>query len=164
MPQIDQIAEIYASQLFWLVVVFALLYFGIGKAIVPKVQRTVDDRDAKIRGDLAAAAAARAEADAVDEGYNARLAASRTQGAAAIAAAKARSIAETEERKLHADAGIATRLAHAETILSQAREKAVSEIEAVAVEAAQQIVERVTGRAVDHAAAAAAGVAFMAEA
>jgi F-type H+-transporting ATPase subunit b len=164
MPQIDQIADIYASQLFWLVVVFALLYFGIGKAIVPKIQRTVDDRDAKIRGDLAAADAARAEADAADESYNAGLAASRTKGAAAIAAAKAKAIGETEERVAHADVGIATRLQHAETILGQAREKAVSEIEAVAVDAAQQIVERVTGRPVEHGAAAEAVVAFMAKA
>jgi F-type H+-transporting ATPase subunit b len=164
MPQIDQIAEIYASQLFWLVVVFALLYFGIGKAIVPKIQRTVDDRDARIRGDLAAADAARAEADAADASYNAGLAASRAKGAAAIAAAKAKAIAETEERVAHADIGIATRLAHAEKILGEAREKAIGEIEVVAVEAAQQIVERVTGRAVDHAAAADAVVAFMAKA
>ncbi|NWP01118.1 ATPase, partial [Escherichia coli] len=47
MPQLSQIPEIYASQLFWLAIVFALIYFGIGKAMVPKIDR--------IAGDLAAA-------------------------------------------------------------------------------------------------------------
>ena len=77
MPQIDQIASIYASQLFWLVVVFALIYFGIGRAMLPKIERTVEDRDARISGDLAAAEAARAEADAAEATYTEKLDASR---------------------------------------------------------------------------------------
>ena len=36
MPQISQAASIYASQLFWLAIVFAAVYFGIGRAMVPK--------------------------------------------------------------------------------------------------------------------------------
>ena len=46
MPQLSQIGEIYASQLFWLAIVFALIYFGIGRAMVPKIEKTVDDRAA----------------------------------------------------------------------------------------------------------------------
>ena len=60
MPQLSQIGAIYASQLFWLAIVFALIYFGIGKAMVPRIERTIDDRNARIAGDLAAAQAARA--------------------------------------------------------------------------------------------------------
>ena len=55
MPQLSQIGEIYASQLFWLAIVFALIYFGIGKAMVPKIERTIEDRTARVSGDLAAA-------------------------------------------------------------------------------------------------------------
>ncbi len=44
MPQLSQIGEIYASQLSWLAIVFALIYFGIGKAMVPKIERTIDDQ------------------------------------------------------------------------------------------------------------------------
>ena len=59
MPQLSQIGEIYASQLFWLAIVFAAIYFAIGKAMVPRIEATVDDRAARIEGDLAAAEAAR---------------------------------------------------------------------------------------------------------
>ena len=51
MPQISQILETYASQFFWLLIVFGLLYFGIGRAMLPKIEATVDARDAKIRSE-----------------------------------------------------------------------------------------------------------------
>lgn len=162
MPQIDQIASIYASQLFWLVLVFALLYFGIGKAMLPKIQRTVEDRDAKISGDLAAAEAARASADAAEEAWTAKLTESRAAAQVETAKAKAAAAAASEVRVKAADAEIAERTAHAEAALAAQRDKALVEIEAVAVEAAQDIVARVTGQTVDAQAAAAAVVTAMA--
>ena len=38
MPQIVQLPLIFASQLFWLVVVFGIIYFIIAKGMVPKIQ------------------------------------------------------------------------------------------------------------------------------
>ena len=58
MPQIAQLAATYASQVFWMLVVFALIYFGIGKAMLPKITATMDAREARISGDLRAAEAA----------------------------------------------------------------------------------------------------------
>jgi F-type H+-transporting ATPase subunit b len=164
MPQIDQIASIYASQLFWLVVVFALIYFGIGKAMLPKIQRTVDDRDAKIAGDLAAAKAAREAADQADNAYQSGLVASRNEAQAAAAAAKAQATAASEVRIKAADAEIAQRVAHAEAALASARIAAVGQIELVAIEATQDIVERVAGLSVDKGQAAAAVADAMARA
>ena len=37
MPQISQSSEIFASQLFWLVVTFGLLYFIVGRGMLPKL-------------------------------------------------------------------------------------------------------------------------------
>jgi F-type H+-transporting ATPase subunit b len=36
MPQLEQLPYIFTSQLFWLLVVFGLLYFGIGRGMIPK--------------------------------------------------------------------------------------------------------------------------------
>ena len=66
MPQISQIAATYASQIFWLLITFGILYFGIGKMMVPKVMATVDAREGQIAGDLAAAEQARLAADQVE--------------------------------------------------------------------------------------------------
>ncbi len=67
MPQIDQIMTTYGSQLFWLVITFGLIYFVIGRSMFPKIQGTVDQRKAKIAGDIAAAKAAHARADEIEE-------------------------------------------------------------------------------------------------
>jgi len=60
MPQIAQIVDTYASQIFWLLIVFGLIYFGIGRSMLPKIESTVEARDARIASDLAAAASMRA--------------------------------------------------------------------------------------------------------
>ena len=162
MPQIDQIASIYASQFFWLVLVFALIYFGIGKAMLPKIQRTVEDRSAKIEGDLAAAEAARTAADTAEGAYLAKLNDSRAKAQAEAAAAKTRATLDSEQRLKAADVQIAERTAHAEAALAAKREAALGEIEGVAVEAAQDIVARITGKSVDATAAKAAVLDAMA--
>jgi F-type H+-transporting ATPase subunit b len=59
MPQIAQLAETYASQVFWLLLFFGFTFFVIGRGMVPKVMATVDLRERQISDDLAAAEAAR---------------------------------------------------------------------------------------------------------
>jgi len=152
MPQIDQIASIYASQLFWLVLVFGLILIG-SYAMLPKIQGTVEQRDARISGDLAAAEKARADADAAEEAYQARLSASRGAAQAAAAKAKAEAAIAAEKRVKAADADIAARVAEAENQLQAQQAEAVAGIETVAVEATQEIVAKVAGLKVDKRAA-----------
>ena len=153
MPQIDQISSIYASQLFWLVVVFALIYFGIGRAMLPRIERTIEDRDAKIKGDLAAAETARVEADAADTAYQAKLGETRHEAQAAAAKAKADAALAAEKKIKKADADIAAKVEQAEAELQTQRDEAVAGIETVAIEAAQEIVAKVSGLKVDKRAA-----------
>ena len=153
MPQIDQISSIYASQLFWLVVVFALIYFGIGRAMLPRIERTIEDRDAKIKGDLAAAETARVEADAADAAYQAKLGETRHEAQAAAAKAKADAALAAEKKIKKADADIAAKVEQAEAELQTQRDEAVAGIETVAIEAAQEIVAKVSGLKVDKRAA-----------
>ena len=153
MPQIDQIASIYASQLFWLVVVFGLIYLLIGRAMLPKIARTVDDRNGRIVGDLAAAEAARAQADASEQTYMDALAKSRNEAQAAAGRAKAEAALASEARVKAADADIHARTAAAEARLDTARAEAEASIDAVAAEAAQEMVQRIAGLSIDRDAA-----------
>ncbi len=50
MPQLDP--KYWASQAFWLVLVFTFLYLGIAKLFIPKIKNSLDDRDHKIKSDL----------------------------------------------------------------------------------------------------------------
>src|SRR5690349_955171 len=104
MPQIDQISEIFASQFFWLFVTFGLIYLVVGRGMVPKISGTVEARDKRIADDLAAAEAARAEADAREEAYRAQTEANRAEALKLTQAAKDVSAREAEARVKAADA------------------------------------------------------------
>jgi len=151
MPQLSQITEIYASQLFWLAIVFALIYFGIGKAMVPKIERTIDDRNARVSGDLAAAAAARDTARADEERYQAGLDAARSQAAKAVAEAKATATAHAETALKAGDAAAAERLAQATRAVAASKQTAIAEIETTTVEAVESILAKLSGVSVDRA-------------
>lgn len=146
MPQIEQVASTYASQAFWLLIVFGLLYFVIARGMLPKVGRVIDNRQARITGDLAAAQTAREAAVAAQAGWEASLARAHEQARATIAELTSKAQAEQSARLAAADAELGTKLSKAEQDLAQARSKALGEIDTVAAEAAAQIVERLTGQ------------------
>ena len=156
MPQIAQIGEIYASQLFWLVIVFGAIFFIVGLGMVPKILGTVEARDARIAADLAEAATARETADRLEADYRAALDRSRAEAAKVAAEAKAAAARSTEARVADADIVVNGRVEEAMTRIAQARSSAQAEIESVAAEAAQAMVERVAGVTVDPAVARAA--------
>src|SRR3546814_19685619 len=79
MPQLQQIAETYASQLFWLLLVFGILYFGIARAMLPKVGRVIQSREAQIAGDLAEAQSAQTRASEAQTVQAATLAKAREE-------------------------------------------------------------------------------------
>jgi len=153
MPQIAQIAATYASQIFWLLIIFGLIYFVIGKGMLPKIEATVDARDQKIASDLAAAEAARVKADETEAAYRARIEEARAAALKATQEAKAASAVEAEKRVKAADAELASKAAEADAALKAAQARALAEIESVAAEAAQEIVAKVSGIEVDKSAA-----------
>lgn len=156
MPQIDQIADVYASQLFWLVIFFGALFVIVGLGIVPKVQATIDSRDEKIAADLKAAQASREAADTLEEVYRAGIDQGRAEANKLAAEAKAVATKATEQSIAKADKAIAAKADKAAAKIAEARAAALAEIESVAADAAQAIVKRVGGLAVDAAAARAA--------
>ena len=153
MPQFDQISEIYASQLFWLLIFFGAILVVIGYGMLPKIQATVDERDAKIAADLKAAEGAREAADALEEVYRGGMDQGRAEASKLTANAKASAARSTEAAVAKADKALATKTDKATAKIAEARAAALGEIEAVAADAAQQLVGRVAGLTVDGGAA-----------
>ena len=145
MPQINQLLLVYQSQWFWLFLVLAAIYFGIGRGMLPKIERVVEDRNARIAADLAGAERARAGADAAEERARAADAEARAAAHEITAKVKAKAAKDAETRLAKADAVLGQKLAAAETSLEAARRDALASLEAVAAEAAQDIVSKVSG-------------------
>ena len=145
MPQISQLALVYQSQWFWLLLTLATIYFVVGRGIVSKVETTVDARDKQIAADLAAAERLQAEAARSEEAWRAQMNAAHAEGQAHTAEAKAKAVREAEKRVAKADQEVAAKTDAAAKALAKARTSALAEIEGVAAEAAQEIVAKLTG-------------------
>ena len=148
MPQINQLPVIFFSQLFWLAVVFGIIYFWIGRGLVPKIQSVVEDRDRKIADDLAAAQRAREQAEAAEEAYRERIDASRSEALKLAQEAKHQAALDTEKKLKAVDEKIGKKVADAEAKIRDAAEAARRELEPVAAEAASQLVSKLTGQTV----------------
>ncbi len=148
MPQLSQLALVYQSQWFWLLLVLAAIYFFVGRGIVPKVEATVDDRDARIAADLAEAERLRDEADRTEEAWRSRMNQGHAEAQTVIAKAKAKADADAAKRVAKADAELAAKGEAAAAALDQARQSAVAEIEQLAVDAAREIVAKLSGASV----------------
>ena len=148
MPQISQLALVYQSQWFWLLLTLGAIFFFVGRGIVPKVEATVDARDAKIAADLAEAERLRAAAEAEEETWRKKMNDAHAEAVTAAAQAKSASALDAEVRVKAADAEIATKLDAAAAALATALGSALTEIEGVAAEAARDIVAKLTGAVV----------------
>src|SRR3712207_4256136 len=120
MPQIEQLPFIFSSQLFWLLVVFGIIFFVVGRGMVPKIQGTVELRERTIAEDLEAAQGARAAAEETEAQYRARMDASRAEAAKLTQEAKQAGARETEERVRAAAEQISLKVESAEAQIREA--------------------------------------------
>ncbi|MBV9932639.1 MAG: ATPase [Alphaproteobacteria bacterium] len=145
MPQINQLAQVAYSQFFWLLLVLAIIYVGIGLMMLPRIESTVEGRSRRIADDLAAAQAARAAADSVEADYRARLDESRAEALRLANEAKAAAARANEEQVRGANAAIGEKTAGAEARIRASSEAALADIEAVAADAAREMAARLAG-------------------
>ena len=161
MPQLNQLPDIRWSQLFWLAIVFGLIFFVIGRGMLPKIQSTVDAREKKISDDLERAQVARSAAEETEAAWRARMDAARSEAAKVAEEARQKSARDTEAKVGKAAEKIALKVEAAEQQIREALGSARSEIEGVAAEITQEMVARLTGLKVDQKEAAEAVKAEM---
>ncbi len=149
MPQIEQLPQIFFSQLFWLLLVFGIIYFAIGRGMVPKIQSVVESRDRKIAEDLAAAQSAREEAESAEAAWRERIDASRSEAMKLAQEAKQQGGREAEQRLKAIDEQIGARIAEAEARIREAAEQARRDLEPVAAVAASELVAKLTGKRIE---------------
>lgn len=145
MPQINQIADVLYSQVFWLLLTLAVMYFGIGRGMLPKILSTVDARNSRISDDLAAAERAKADAEATEEAYRLSMDQARAEALKVTQAAKEKTAKDAETRLKAADTELAAKADAAEASLRAASAAAVKDIESIAAQAAEEIVAKLTG-------------------
>ena len=160
MPQIDQLSQIFGSQLFWLLLVFGIIFFGVARAMLPRIQSVVSAREQSIAKDQQLAEAARAAAEETEAAWRERMDAARADARRIDHEAKQASARTNEARVKLAVEGIDRRTDLAVQRIRDAVAEAREEMDIVAADAAREIVERLVGLKVDRKGAAAAVAAL----
>ena len=147
MPQFNP--NTMPSQIFWLIVCFAVFYVIMSRIVVPMLGGTIDARAAKIQGDLDAAARARDEAKAALAQYEKSIADARAEAQAANRAASDAAATATNARLAEVGQRIGGEIAAAETRITEAREAAMGNVRSMAVEVAQAAYAKLVGGQAD---------------
>lgn len=146
LPQFDK--TWWGGQIVWLALIFLVLYIVLAKGLLPRLGKTIDEREGKISGDIADARRLKQEAEAQAALAEAELAEARSKAHKTAADAKAKAAANASERQAAEEAKLNARLATAEAEIRAARDQAMGNVSTIAVETAQAIVEKLTGEKV----------------
>lgn len=153
----------FGPQLFWLVILFGLLYVLMSRVALPQIGSILEERDKRIAGDLAEATRAKEASDAAVAAHEQALAEAR-QNAHGIAL-KARDTAKAEiaadRNRIETD--LKGRLGAAEAEITKVKERALGEVDSIARDAVEAIVETLVGTKAGKAEIASAVQAAMAE-
>ncbi|WP_332686127.1 F0F1 ATP synthase subunit B [Bosea sp. (in: a-proteobacteria)] len=137
--------ETFASQLLWLAITFGFLYWLTAKVIAPRLSGILEDRANKIGNDLDDAAAMKAKAEEAGQAYEKSLAEARAKSQAIAQETREKVSADSALRRKKVEADLAAKLAEAEAQIVTMKTGAMSNVGAIAAEAAAAIVDRLTG-------------------
>jgi F-type H+-transporting ATPase subunit b len=143
LPQLD--TTTFASQLFWLLISFAVLYFVIARIAAPKIGGVIQDRANRIKGDLDVAAQAKRDSEAAMAGYDKALADARAKAVKASDAMRNAVQAEINAENDTAAKQLAADTAKAEARIGEMRKAAMARVGDVARETAAEVVTKLTG-------------------
>ncbi len=160
MPQFDLTR--FPTQIFWLVVCFAVLYVLMANLVLPRIGKTIEDRERKIQTDLDAAQKANDAARAAAAEQDKALAEARTQASGLIRAASEAAAAETSAKMHEVSDRLGADIVAAERRIGEQRSQALDGLSGMSTEIASAVLGKLVGsadpaqvaRAVDEAAKA----------
>ena len=161
MPQFD--FATFPSQIFWLIVCFAALYFLLARSALPKFGAALEARQRKIDDDLERATELELKAKEALATYEEQLGSAREEAQAAIRQTTEEIAAEAEQQHQAVSEKLAADVKDAEKRIAAARNDALTNIQQVANEAARAATARLIGVEVDEGQASAAVAAVTKE-
>lgn len=143
MPQFD--VSTFPSQIFWLVVSFALLYVLMSWLVLPRIGRTIEAREAKIQSDLDAAQKANDAARVAAEAQRKALAEARGKASATLRQSTDAAAAETTASLAAIGEKLAGQIGEAERRIAEQRAQALGGLSSLAAEIAGSVLGKLVG-------------------
>lgn len=137
--------QTFASQLLWLVIAFVLLYLLMSRLALPRVARIIASRSDQIAGHLGEAQKLKDSTDTAIATYEKKLADARNNAQTIAGQTRDKLMAEAEGRRKTLEGELHQKLEAAEKTIAATKTAAMTNVQAIAKDAAAAIVERLTG-------------------
>lgn len=131
----------YVSQLVWLAITFGLFYLFLKKVVLPRIEGILEVRSSRISQDLDQAARLKEEADASVAAYEQELADARAKATIIGQQARDGAKAEAEAQRKQVEATLDSRLVEAEARIALIKDAAMRDVDQIAEETADLIVQ-----------------------
>ncbi len=143
MPQLDP--TYWASQAFWLVLIFTLLYLALSKLFIPKIKESIDDRENKIKDDLDEAQKLKSIAEERLKEYEATIENTKKEVKKIIFESKNKLSAEIQNKKKEFEKEIEAEVKKTEQEIRSLKKESLDSIIVISEEITSKIIEKVAG-------------------
>lgn len=130
----------FAPQLFWLALTFVLLYWIMAKIALPRIGEVIEERQDRIRRDLAAAERLKSETETALQAYEKALADARANASSIASETRDTLNAEVERERKAVEDQLTKKLADAEAAIGATKAKALAGVKDIAGETVTAIV------------------------
>ena len=143
MPQLDP--TYWASQSFWLILIFSFLYLALSKIFIPKIKESIDDRENKIKDDLDEAQKVKLIAEKKLKEYEITIENAKKEFQKIIFESKNKLSSEIQNKKKKAEKEIEAEMKIAEQDIENLNKNSLMSISAISEEMTSKIIEVVSG-------------------
>ena len=143
MPQLDP--KYWASQAFWLILVFSILYVSIAKFYLPKIKKNLDDRENKIKEDLDEANNMKSLSEKKLEEYNIILENSKKEVIKILLESKNTLNKDIQNKKNSMEKEIEKEILNAQKEILQLKKSSIESINNISQDIASNIIEKMSG-------------------
>ena len=143
MPQLDP--TYWASQAFWLVLVFLILYISISKFYLPKIKENLDNRENKIKEDLDYASKFKEQSELKLKEYELILENAKKEVSKIHFESKNILDKDIKTKKEAMDKEIEKEISKAQKEISEVKKNSISSIQNISENIASNIIENISG-------------------
>jgi len=137
----------FASQLFWLVIAFVLLYALMAKLALPRIGAIIESRQKRIADDIADAGKLKIQSDEAIAAYEKALADARARAHAIANETRDKQAAAADATRKKIEGELNAKLTDAEKTIAATKKAAMANVRGIAADATKAIVERLIGTA-----------------
>ena len=143
MPQLDP--TYWASQAFWLILVFTVLYISISKFYLPKIKDNLDNRENKIKEDLENANKFKEESEAKLKEYGLILENAKKEVLKIHFESKSTLDKDIQSKKESMEKEIEKEILKAQKEISELKKNSISSIQIISGNIVSNIIENISG-------------------